>query len=146
MWRVSNLSDEIRSRSGEVGPNFSTSIERIMRNSGEESLDIVVPMSPRRQEDRINKPPRRSPKRTKLDRPAPWMGWNPRRSDAHEAIDDPSTYHHRIPPNVKHLLINATVVRAECPGVPGLVDRVHDSASRERLLLRSHNAGRARRG
>jgi hypothetical protein len=56
------------------------------------------------------------------------MGWNPSRSDPHEAIDDPAAYHHRITSNIKHLLIETTLIRAESPVPLGLVDRVHDGA------------------
>src|SRR5262249_16943002 len=101
MWRVLNFRDRIPSRSGEVSPNFPTSIERIMWSSGDESLDIGVPL-------------------------CPWR--NPSGADANEAVDNSSDHHHRTPSNVKHLLITAERIRAEFPGLPSLADRFRNGA------------------
>jgi hypothetical protein len=52
------------------------------------------------------------------------MSWNPGSSDVHETVNDPSLYHHRISSDIKHLLIDTKLIRAEFPVLLGLVDRV----------------------
>jgi hypothetical protein len=77
------------------------SIERIMCSSDEDSLGIITPNI---------------------------GGSNPGRSDAHEAIDDPTSDDHPMPSNIKYLLIAAKRICEKLPVAAGLIDRLQDSA------------------
>ena len=85
-------------------------------------------MSERRQKGGIDEPRRGLLEFRKHDWPTPWMDWKPSGADAHEAIVNLATHPHRIPSNVKYLLVTAGPVRTDFPGLPSLVDRFHDSA------------------